>query len=55
MFRLPRGIHISRISWNDPTTLAIACGKTIKIVTISTDVINEHHSATPRKRLNISE
>ena len=44
----------SRISWNDPTTLAIACAKTVKIMTITTDVTNEHQASTPRKRMNTS-
>jgi hypothetical protein len=51
-FSLPRGVYPSRISWNDPTTLVIACAKTIKIVTIATEPSQEHQSTAPRKYMN---
>jgi hypothetical protein len=54
-FRLPRGIYPSRISWNDPTTLAIACAKTIKVMTITTEISHEHQSSPPKKHMNTGE
>ncbi|CAF1151020.1 unnamed protein product [Rotaria sordida] len=49
---LPRGVYPSRISWNDPTTLAIACAKTIKILSIATETNHEHQSSAPKKHMN---
>ena len=49
---LPRGIYPSRISWNDPTTLAIACAKTIKIMMITTEISQDHQAAVPKKHMN---
>ncbi len=50
--RLPRGVYPSRIFWNDPTTLAIACAQTIKIMTITTEAHQEHQSSAPKKYMN---
>jgi hypothetical protein len=52
LFRLPRGVYPSRISWNDPTTLVIACAKTIKIMSITSEANYEHQSASPKKYMN---
>jgi WD40 repeat protein len=49
---LPRGVYPSRISWNDPTTLVIACAQTIKIMTISIEPNQEHQSSAPKKYMN---
>ncbi|CAF4220284.1 unnamed protein product, partial [Rotaria sp. Silwood2] len=50
---LPRGVYPSRISWNDPTTLAVACAKTIKIISISTESnYEQHQSSAPKKHMN---
>ncbi|UJR09415.1 hypothetical protein I4U23_013656 [Adineta vaga] len=49
----PRGIYPSRISWNDPITLVTACAKTIKILSITNEISNDHQSTIPKKRMNI--
>ena len=49
---LPRGIYPPRISWNDPTTLAIASAKTIKIMMITTEQPGDHQSSVPKKHMN---
>ncbi|CAF3876112.1 unnamed protein product [Rotaria magnacalcarata] len=49
---LPRGVYPSRISWNDPTTLAVACAKTIKILSITTEASSEHQANAPKKHIN---
>lgn len=46
------GLFPSQISWNDSTTLAIACGQTIQIVKIVTETMNAHQSGAIKKYLN---
>jgi hypothetical protein len=46
-------MYPTRISWNDPTTLAIAYAQTIKILSITTVASLDHQATLPKKQMNI--
>jgi len=48
-------MYPTRISWNDPATLAIAYAQTIKILSITTVASLDHQATLPKKQMNIGE